>query len=314
MIILAMPLAASAEERLDFNDIDFNSLSEIQVPMVSAPVADEAKLPDFRAPLRKTEASDYYFNEYILKAVEYLRKNYGLKGYNIRAALTHNIAYGKHGTIKALKPPQTMCVAAALETMLTAYQIYTKETGDNTPYDYLPKSSYEGLGSADLRGHVWVNHDFNAWGTADALRNFGMGVKVKFEDLKPGAFVNINRTTKTGHAVVFLNYITANGKEQSFYNNNVIGFKYFSSQGGATAGKGGFDYRYAIFSKFGCPTLSTNIKRDCNVIYSEDQRFLNTGMMLSPKYWTGIKPTKNRPGITVLDEKYFDGKTTDDDL
>ena len=316
--LLALPVSSYAIDRLDFKtDIDFSKYASVEIPVVSeAEVIPDADIPDFRPPLKVDRSSDYYFNDYILKAVSYLKENYGLKGYNISAVLTHDIAYGDKGTIKATKPPQTMCVAAAMETILTAINIYAQETGDKSVYDYLPKSSYERLGAGDIKGHIWVNHSFDAWGTADALIHFGMGTRVKFDQLKPGSFVNINRTTKTGHAVIFINYLNANGKEQTHYSKDVIGFKYFSSQGGAEAGKGGFDYRYAIFSKHGCPTINSTVKRDCNVIYSENQNYLNTGMMTSPKYWTGEKPDAGKfyGMTTVFDGNYFNGKTTDDDL
>ena len=107
-----------------------------------------------------------------------------------------------------------MCVAAQMEIILTAFELYAKETGDYTVYDYLPKRSFEGLEITALKGHIWVNHDFKADGTADALINFGMGERRAFEDLSPGDFVNINRTTRTGHAVTFLGYINSTGKIQ----------------------------------------------------------------------------------------------------
>lgn len=313
--LLFLSVNSYAETLPPFTDINIKDITSISIlpPAIPKPLA-EIDNTSIVTPLLLKTNNDYYFNDYILKAVDYLNKNYRLKGYNIKAVLTHDIPYGTLGNIKATKPPQTMCVAAVMEVMLTAFQQYANETKDYSVYNYLPKSSYEKLGSGDIKGHIWVNHDFNSYGTSDALYNFGMGEKVKFEELRPGAFVNINRTTKTGHAVVFLSYINALGKEQTNYNNDVIGFKYFSSQGKAEAGQGGFDYRYAIFSKHGCPVLKTNIKRDCNVIYSEDQVYLNTGMMLSPKYWTGITPkVYNMKGYSVLDENYFNGVTTDDD-
>ncbi|MEW5951091.1 MAG: hypothetical protein AB1637_04295 [Elusimicrobiota bacterium] len=249
-----------------------------------------------------------YFNKYLLKAVLELYSKYGLKGYDIKAALTHDIPFLDQGNIKALKPPYTMCVAAQLEIILTAYDIYAKETGDYSVYAYLPKTSYEKLGPQDLRGHIWVNHDFNSYGTADALRNFGMGEIRTFDSLKPGAFVNINRTNGTGHAVLFIGYIDKQGKLQDNLDANTIGFRYFSSQG--TKESGGLDYRNAIFSQYGCPEM--DFKRDCNVIYSQDQKYLNTGMMFHPKFWKMPKPTLS-PLLkdTVLDEKYFNGEVTD---
>ncbi|HOJ85988.1 MAG TPA: hypothetical protein PK103_08530 [Elusimicrobiales bacterium] len=267
-------------------------------------------IPKFEIKVSTEFDESRYFNKYLLKAVTELNKKYALKGYDIHAALTHNIKYNDQGEIKALKPPYTMCVAAQLEIILTAYEIYAKETKDYSVYTYLPKSSYENLTSSDIRGHIWVNHDFNSYGTADALINFGMGERVKFEDLKPGSFVNINRTNGTGHAVLFIGFIDKSGKLLNEYSNKVIGFRYYSSQGLKEEGKGGLDYRNAIFSKYGCPDM--DFKRDCDVIYSEDQRFLNTGMMLSPNIWKMPKPTWNlNLPPTVLDEKKFDGSVTD---
>ena len=92
-ILLAFPAASFAVERLDFStDIDFTKYAFIDVPLPSeaAVVADDNNA-DFHPPLKADRASDYYFNSYILKAVEYLKRNYGLKGYNISAVLTHDI-------------------------------------------------------------------------------------------------------------------------------------------------------------------------------------------------------------------------------
>lgn len=278
--------------------------------------AVEAELPSpvhFLSPLRQPDtAGDGYFNSYILKAVDRLYAEYGLLGYDINSILTHDIPYHTYGVIKARRPPLTMCVAAMMEVLLTAYDIYAAETGDYSVFTYLPQRSYEGLAITDLKGHIWVNHDFKAYGTADALINFGMGERRLFEQLRPGDFVNINRTTRTGHAVVFINYIDIQGRIQSGYNDSVVGFKYFSSQGGREAGTGGFDYRYAVFSKFGCPEMP--YKRDCNVIYSQRQDYLNTGTMLMPERWTGVFPSPGPAGVqeTVLDRIFFDGRTTDD--
>lgn len=265
----------------------------------------------FNQPNRPKEYNeDNYFNKYLLKAVLELYSKYALKGYDIHAALTHDIPFADQGFIKALKPPYTMCVAAQLEIILTAYRIYAQETGDWSVYSYLPKSSYENLGPTDLRGHIWVNPQYKSYGTADALINFGMGERVEFEYLKPGAFINLNRTTGTGHAVLFIGYIDRQGRLQEKYDENVIGFRYFSSQGLKEEGKGGLDYRNAIFSQYGCPEM--DFKRDCDVIYSKDQKYLNTGMMLHPRWWSLPKPTWNiNLPPTQLDENYFNGEVTD---
>ncbi len=305
LLLLSFPARAFAAERA----IPLEAVSLAAIGDIAVPAASPVPPLLYRAAANPEER---YFNAYVLKAIDYLYKNYGLLGYDISSILTHDIQYHTYGVITARHAPLTMCVAAQMEIILTSFEIYAKETGDYSVYDYLPKRSFEGLAVTDLKGHIWVNHAFNANGTADALINFGMGERRTFENLKPGDFVNINRTTKTGHAVTFLGFINKAGAMQSKYNDSVIGFKYFSSQGGAAAGAGGFDYRYAVFSKFGCPDNMPG-KRDCNVIYSTDQLMLNTGTMLSPAFWTHVMPKEDAGMLreTVLNAAFFDGVTTD---
>ena len=296
--------AGAAAPQFALQRLDLASLRAVSAPEAPAvPVPLRADAP----------AGDRYFNAYVLKAIDYLKANYGLLGYDINSILTHDIQYHDQGVLKARHAPLTMCVAAQMEIILTAFDIYSRETGDYSPYAYLPKRSFEGLEITDLKGHIWVNPDFNANGTADALINFGMGERRTFEQLRPGDFVNINRTTKTGHAVTFIGYIGKTGKMLPSYGPDVVGFKYFSSQGLREAGQGGLDYRYAVFSKYGCPEMP--YKRDCNVIYSADQRMLNTGTMLAPAFWTGVKPQASAAqdgAETVLNRNFFNGITTDD--
>lgn len=303
-LLFSLPCAAhAAAPAFKLDSFTLRALREAPPPPVPA-----VTVP-YRAAAREGEK---YFNAYVLKAIAYLYSDYGLKGYDINSILTHDITYHTFGVIPARHAPLTMCVAAQMEIILTAFELYAKETGDYSVYNYLPKRSFEGLEITALKGHIWVNHAFKADGTADALINFGMGERRPFENLTPGDFVNINRTTKTGHAVTFLGYINSTGKIQPQHNSTVVGFKYFSSQGRAAAGEGGFDYRYAVFSNFGCPQMP--YKRDCEVIYSADQRMLNTGTMLSPKFWTGVMPqaSDEASGETILNRTFFNGITTDD--
>ena len=75
---------------------------------------------------------------------------YGLLGYD-SAVLTHDLQYGARGAIRATKPPRTMCVAAVMEVLLTAMQIYSRQTGDHKVFDYLPRKSFESLGGSVIR-------------------------------------------------------------------------------------------------------------------------------------------------------------------
>ncbi|MBO4350284.1 MAG: thrombospondin type 3 repeat-containing protein [Proteobacteria bacterium] len=183
---------------------------------------------------------EHMFNDYILKAVAWLDAHYPLKGYG-SSAYTHDLKYGNDVVGKGPLAPYTMCVAAVAETILVAMDIYEQETGDHSVWDFLPKKSWSNLGGANIKAHIWVNPSINAGGTGDALTAFGMGMTVPFRELVPGSFINLNRTGGSGHAVVFLSFLDSNCKEYETYNDNVVGFKYFSSQGSGASG--GLDYR-----------------------------------------------------------------------
>ena len=256
------------------------------------------------------------FNAYVLKAVDHLNQHYAGLGYNIKKKFTHEIAFHKFGTLRPTGGGQTMCVAAILEILITAIDIYAKETGDYSPYEFLPFESWSTLRPSSFKASVWVNMKLKSAGTGDALANFGMGERVKFRDLEPGGFININRTTRTGHAVVFISFIDAKGRELPRYSEEVAGFKYFSAQGRSIRGQGGFGYRHAFFSKSGCPAVP--FKRDCNVRFSDNPNVMNVGQMLMPSEWKRMPRITDAIGKVVIDEAeleaspVFDGLTTDD--
>lgn len=222
------------------------------------------------------------FNDFILAAVDKLYAEHRLQGYG-SAVLTHDMSYGPYGTIPATGGARTMCVAAVMEVMLEAMRLWAEDRGDDSVFDFLPIESWQTLRSNHIKAHLWVNPGLQSYGSADALRHFRMGENVPFEQLRPGAFINLNRTNRTGHAVVFLAFIDALGREHETWTPDVVGFKYFSAQGGGAVGAGGLDFRYAVFSRHGAPTMP--YLRDLNVIYSTDQRYLNTGEMWSPDRW-----------------------------
>lgn len=248
-----------------------------------------------------------YFNEFVMSAVDYLYAIHGLQGY-ASAVLTHDMTYGSYGSIAASDPPRTMCVAAVMEVILQAMSLYADDTGESAVWDFLPIDSWRTLKSSHIKAHIWVNSELQSSGTADALTHFGMGANVPFEELTPGSFLNLNRTTGTGHAVVFVAFIDEAGHEYGFHNYSTVGFKYFSAQGGAGVWQGGLDYRYAVFDAFGTPTMP--YKRDIHVIYSANQDWLNTGVMFHPKLWKAPMPgTLWAPRQGVFNPQMFDGRT-----
>jgi len=255
------------------------------------------------------------FNSYILLAVEDLAKNRGALGYG-SAAYTRDIKIGG-AILKATKPPLTMCVAAQVEIIARALEIYSQEHPKDNFRTFLPDIQWKSLRPEALRGKIWMVKGASSNGTASALFSFGLGQEVPFEDLLPGAFLNLNRA-KTGHAVVFLGYLDAKGDSVDRHGASVAGFKYFSSQG--TESAGGFGYRYAFFGD-NCPKLDEGRKRDCGVLFSRNQRILNTGYMLSPAFWDKSRrdnsiaifnATKGLISEGQFDADFFDGRTTDD--
>jgi hypothetical protein len=254
-----------------------------------------------------------YFDEYVLKAVSLLHEKYRGLGYDIHSVFTHDLDYGTYGVLKGSKSHMTMCVASQLEVILTAMDIYAQETGDHSVYDFLPLKSWQGLSAKDIRGHIWVNERFNSFGTADALTNFGMGEQVQFERLRPGAFINFNRVTGTGHAVTFISFIDKDGNELADYNAaTVVGFKYFSAQGKGEP-DGGLDYRYGIFEGHECTDMPG--KKDCGILLSHDRRVLDSGHMFAPSAWVPAHHAKMLNGTgkqlpdTVFNSSHFDGRT-----
>ncbi len=288
--------------------------SAVELQVQQAP----AVLPNPESPLRmpmKETSAPAYFDKYILKAVAYLYDKHRFGGYDVNAVYTHDLLYGTHGVLKSTMGTKTMCVAAVLEVMIVAMQIYEKETGNKKIWDFLPLKSWKGLSVRDIRGHIWVNSKFDAAGTGDALARFGLGELTPFEKLRPGAFINFNRHKGNGHAVVFMSFIDKNGKEYSTHNPNVIGFKYFSAQGLKDPATAGFDYRYAIFSKKedDCPDMP--YKKDCGIIYSKSRKMFNAGRMWAPANWNAARRDQMATAAstlslipdTIFNAEYFDG-------
>jgi hypothetical protein len=177
-----------------------------------------------------------------------------------------------------------MCVAAVAEVLIVALDMYAKETNDKSVFTAVPAISWTRTTRKDIRPYIFMFDTVKSNGTADALQQFGMGEQLPFEELRPGDFIGLNRKNGSGHAVVFIEYIDKQGNTVETYKDDVVaGFKYFSSQG---SGEGsGLSYRWAYFGNY-CPKKDPAKPRDCKIIRSKKQSQLNTGYMLAPKLWT----------------------------
>jgi hypothetical protein len=240
----------------------------------------------------ESPASAEDFNSYVLKAIDALYPRYSGGGYNLSSAFTHNLPYGtgviKKSSTHADAAP-TMCVAGVTEVILTAIKLYADEKGfrdetaANSPFRKAPLSLWTKGNLSSIRANMFMFAGTGSRGTAHTLQRFGMGRELPFDQLKPGDFINLNRVSGSGHAVVFLGYLDGNGTILDRFGPEVKGFKYFSAQG---KGKpdAGLAYRYAYFEGT-CPPTTAQKVHDCHVIRSRNPALLNSGRMNTPDGW-----------------------------
>jgi hypothetical protein len=239
------------------------------------------------------------FGDFIRQAVEKISADRPKKGYNINRAFTQNLKYGKDCCIKATNPPDTMCVAAVSEVIVEALNIYHgQNAADGAPFKSLPMKSWTGGTRKDIRAHIFMFDGMGSKGTASALRRFGIGEELKFEQLKPYDFINFDRTGGSGHAAIFLGYIDKQGEiVDAFDQDKVAGFKYFSAQG---AGKpdAGFWYRWGFFDG-ACPSLSGDRTHDCTIV----RRSVVAGRLWHPKSWQSDQTATNLARDLIVDKR-----------
>lgn len=243
------------------------------------------------------------FNAYVLRAIDRLYRQYGNQGYAGGTAYTHDLDYASPREIKqGVKAPATMCVAAVSEVIIVALKLYADEQHDPSVFIKLPAQSWVKGAATNIRPYMFLYDTVESSGTADALSHFGIGEHLPFPALVPGDFIGLNRDNRSGHAVVFLGFLNAQGQIEPTYDaRKVVGFKYFSSQGKA-APNGGFGYRWAFFGN--CPAWREPDKlRDCGIVLSDNQKILNTGYMLHPSQWTA------EPALRTLKAKVVQNQT-----
>jgi hypothetical protein len=238
-------------------------------------------------------------NHYVLLAVADLAKNRSRGGYDLHRRFTRNLNYGGDCCLKSTppvaadKPNPTMCVAAIVEVMVEALNLYRAATGDDSFRARLPLARWNNGTRTGVIPNVFMYAGSDSAGTAFALQRLGLGTERRFEQLQPGDFINFNRTNASGHAVVFMGYLVGgSAAPQQSFSPAVVGFRYFSAQGMKRA-DGGFGYRNAYFVNK-CPKPRGR-DDDCNILGfsigadgkpSQSRRLLNTGTMYAPSSWT----------------------------
>jgi hypothetical protein len=199
----------------------------------------------------KAADASHSFNEYVVKAVSMISQHRRLGGYSLHEALTQDLKYGDQCCVDAIPHPKspwptdwvppsewpkgtdhkTNCVAAVHEIIIEALDLYVQETSDSSILTKRPLRFWNSSTKLSLKPYLYMYDGVNSHGTASALKKFGLGEEVQFSEMKPGGFVNLNRSSRTGHAVVFMGFIDKNGNDLPTFNAaKVAGFKYFSAQ------------------------------------------------------------------------------------
>jgi hypothetical protein len=227
-------------------------------------------------------AEDADFNQYILAAIKDLYPKYARGGYDMGKVYTHDIDYGTPKAIPKTSPlppaAPSMCVAAVTEVIATAINLYYlahKSAHDHpVPHaipeddviDRVPVDNFKHSSRVTLRGNFFMLPGTGSRGTASTLSRFGLGEELPFSALKPGDFVNFNRSTHTGHAVVFLGYLDKTGADVPAYGPAVAGFRYFSDQGKGKPDAGlGYRWAFLVPTVPTCPRVRPEIARSSAV-------------------------------------------------
>lgn len=183
------------------------------------------------------------FNKCVLDSVDMIARTRSGLGY-MDAAFTRDLDYGPvTAVVKASHKPKTMCVAAVSEVLIEALNFYYQQTHDQKPFNDLGYFHWNHMTALDIREYMWENSGSHSAG--DAFQKFGIGKKLDFPELEPGDFLSFDRLNGGGHSVIFLAYLDKNFNDVASYGSNVVGFRYFSSQGSYTPG---FAYRWAFFA------------------------------------------------------------------
>ncbi len=136
--------------------------------------------------------------------------------------VTRNISY-KNSIIAKAHPSgnrASHCTGITFEVFFKAMQARNRELG-------ISIDDFNGMSANDLRSFMqlwYVAGPKSSNNLAIAVERYGIGTRIyNLSDAKPGDFIDFSRSNGTGHAAVLINWVWQNGE--------IVGFKYWSSQG-----------------------------------------------------------------------------------
>ena len=181
-------------------------------------------------------------NSYVAKAIstyEIGKYSYLLNNdYQHYNGVTQDIVYNGTTLLKANPDgsKSSHCVGLTFEVFFKAMQARNSDAGISK--ENFNDMSYENMTAFMLTWYAALDTPKSQGNQlAGAIEKYGFGIRItNLEEARTGDFIDFERTTSTGHAAVFMNWIRDN--------NNIIGFKYWSSN----VSTNGINYKEEYFS------------------------------------------------------------------
>jgi hypothetical protein len=125
------------------------------------------------------------------------------------------------------------CVGLTWEIYLRSWQEFDRSTGGDA-------DDLNGMTADDVLSMRtdWFVRELDGPGASVAFENYGLGLDVQsFDDWRPGDFVQLWRTSGSGHNVIFIDWVTDD-------DGNRIGMKYWACNGTSSTDGPGYNEEY----------------------------------------------------------------------
>ena len=175
-------------------------------------------------PPEEVKADDMNFNDYILNVIEDYERDgsYPYSWVDGYKGVSRDLYY--NGTKIANANPDsshsTYCCGLTFEVYFRTIMQYNKDHGYPENINHMSADDFNRFIS------LWFVQEAKGDGPGIALEAYGLGEKISnMKDVKKGDFVQIWRTSGSGHSVIFINWIIND-------EGDTTGMKYWSTQPG----------------------------------------------------------------------------------
>ncbi len=185
------------------------------------------------------ETQDVPFNDHVIKMIETYERD---------GSLPYKWVGGYEGVTQDLEYQGEVIARANADSSHSSYccgltfEIYYRSM-EQLMKDLKMKENLNGMTAEDFEDFIarWFVQEKNGDGPGLALEAYGLGKSIKkMKDVQKGDFVQIWRTSGSGHSVIFIEWVTNE-------NGDTTGLTYWSTQPGTN----GVNYNTEYFSGYG---------------------------------------------------------------